>query len=90
MIWAVLTAFVYPAFDAGLTNLGEWVTENSVLGGFVYGTANRLLIPLGLHHILNNFPWFQLGSYQPPDGGEPLSMETSRASSKVIRPPVRS
>jgi PTS system N-acetylglucosamine-specific IIC component len=55
--------FVYPVFDAGITNLGEWVTENSVLGGFVYGTLNRLLIPLGLHHILNNPPWFVFGSY---------------------------
>ena len=78
LIWAVLTAFVYPAFDAGLTNLGEWVTENSVLGGFVYGTANRLLIPLGLHHILNNIPWFQLGSYQPPDGGAAVHGDIAR------------
>ncbi|HWL98465.1 MAG TPA: PTS transporter subunit EIIC [Nocardioidaceae bacterium] len=78
LIWAVLTAFVYPAFDAGLTNLGEWVTENSVLGGFVYGTANRLLIPLGLHHILNNIPWFQLGSYQPPGGGAAVHGDIAR------------
>ncbi|MGH3355492.1 MAG: PTS transporter subunit EIIC [Nocardioidaceae bacterium] len=66
--WAVATAFIYPAFDAVLTSLGEWVTANSVLGGFVYGTANRLLIPLGLHHILNNFPWFQLGEFTPAGG----------------------
>jgi N-acetylglucosamine PTS system EIICBA or EIICB component len=78
LLWAVLTAFVYPWFDAGLTNLGEWVTENSVLGGFVYGTANRLLIPLGLHHILNNIPWFQLGSFQPPGGGEVVHGDIAR------------
>jgi N-acetylglucosamine PTS system EIICBA or EIICB component len=69
IVWAVATAFLYPAFDAGLTALGEWVTDNDVIGGFVYGTANRLLIPLGLHHILNNVPWFQLGTFTP-DGGE--------------------
>ncbi len=65
---SVLMNFVYPAFDAGITNLGEWVTENSVLGGFVYGTLNRLLIPLGLHHILNNPPWFVFGSYEGSAG----------------------
>ena len=65
---SVLMSFVYPAFDAGITNLGEWVTANSVLGGFVYGTLNRLLIPLGLHHILNNPPWFIFGSYTTPSG----------------------
>ncbi len=63
IVLAVLMSFVYRPFDSGLTNLGEWVAENDVLGGFVYGTANRLLIPLGLHHILNSFPWFQLGEF---------------------------
>jgi PTS system N-acetylglucosamine-specific IIC component len=65
---SVLMSFVYPAFDAGITSLGEWVTANSVLGGFVYGTLNRLLIPLGLHHILNNPPWFIFGSYTTSSG----------------------
>jgi PTS system N-acetylglucosamine-specific IIC component len=68
IVVSVLMNFVYPAFNSGLTNLGEWVTDNSVIGGFVYGSLNRLLIPLGLHHILNNPPWFVFGSYQA--GGE--------------------
>ncbi|MEN8304397.1 MAG: PTS transporter subunit EIIC, partial [Campylobacterota bacterium] len=33
------------------------------VGTFIYGTLNRLLIPLGLHHILNSVFWFQLGDY---------------------------
>ena len=33
------------------------------LGAGVYGVANRLLIPLGLHHLLNSVPWFAVGSY---------------------------
>jgi N-acetylglucosamine PTS system EIICBA or EIICB component len=78
LVLAVLTAFAYQGFNAGLTNLGQWVTDNSVLGGFVYGTANRLLIPLGLHHILNNPPWFQLGSYQPPGGGPVVHGDIAR------------
>ena len=69
LILSVLMSLVYEAFNAGITNLGEWVTENSVLGGFVYGTLNRLLIPLGLHHILNNPPWFVFGNYTN-DAGE--------------------
>ena len=65
---AVLMSFAYPAFDTGINALGEWVTDNSVLGAFVYGTLNRLLIPLGLHHILNNPPWFVFGSYTDGNG----------------------
>ena len=33
------------------------------MGGFLYGTLNRLLIPLGLHHILNSVFLFQVGDY---------------------------
>lgn len=68
IIIGVLMSFIYPIFDAGITALGEWVAANAVLGGFVYGMMNRLLIPLGLHHILNNPPWFLLGSYETADG----------------------
>jgi N-acetylglucosamine PTS system EIICBA or EIICB component len=68
IVLAVCMAFLYVPFDRGLSSLGRWVAENEVLGGFVYGTANRLLIPLGLHHILNSFPWFQLGEYTGADG----------------------
>ncbi|WP_134740374.1 PTS transporter subunit EIIC [Nocardioides sp. 503] len=68
IVISVLMSLVYQAFDSGITNLGEWVTDNDVLGGFVYGTLNRLLIPLGLHHVLNNPPWFVFGTYE--SGGE--------------------
>jgi PTS system N-acetylglucosamine-specific IIC component len=65
---AVALAFVYPAFNGGLTAVGNWVAQNAIIGGFVYGTLNRLLIPLGLHHILNNPPWFILGEFTKADG----------------------
>ena len=78
MILAVLLAIIYPAFDAGLTNVGEWVAANSIIGGFVYGTANRLLIPLGLHHILNSVPWFILGDYTNPATGTVVHGDISR------------
>ncbi len=63
IIIAVLMTLVYPWFNTGLTNVSDWVADNDVIGGFVYGTLNRLLIPLGLHHILNSGPWFLFGDY---------------------------
>lgn len=68
IVISVLMSLVYPAFDWAITGLGEWVTANAVLGGFVYGTLNRLLIPLGLHHILNNPPWFVFGEFETVTG----------------------
>ncbi len=44
------------AFSNTIIGLGE-------VGTFIYGALNRLLIPLGLHHILNSVFWFQLGEY---------------------------
>jgi PTS system N-acetylglucosamine-specific IIC component len=78
IIIAVIMAFFYKPFDAGITNLGEWVTRYSILGGFVYGTANRLLIPLGLHHVLNNPPWFLIGDYTVPQTGEVVHGDIAR------------
>jgi N-acetylglucosamine PTS system EIICBA or EIICB component len=68
IVVSVLLSLVYPVFDDGLTSVGTWVTDNSVIGGFVYGTLNRLLIPLGLHHILNSGPWFVIGDFKGADG----------------------
>ncbi|WP_448061472.1 PTS transporter subunit EIIC [Cellulomonas hominis] len=68
IVVAVLGALVYPAFDAGFTSVGEWVTGSAVLGGFVFGTLNRLLLPFGLHHLLNSMPWFQFGEFTDANG----------------------
>src|SRR6185369_11411188 len=54
--------------DAGLTGLGKFIGGSGALGAFVYGFANRMLIPVGLHHIPNSYIWFLYGDYQAPDG----------------------
>ena len=63
MVVGVVMALIYPCFNTGLTAVGEAVADNTVIGGGVYGMANRLLIPLGLHHILNSIVWFIVGDY---------------------------
>ncbi|QQZ15844.1 MULTISPECIES: PTS transporter subunit EIIC [Rhodococcus] len=68
LVVGVLMAFLYPAFNSALTWVGETVAENSVIGGGVYGMANRLLIPTGLHHILNSTVWFLVGDHQNASG----------------------
>lgn len=65
---AVVGALAYPVFSAALTAVGDWVTGSTTLGAFVYGALNRLLLPLGLHHLLNSLPWFQFGSFTDADG----------------------
>ena len=61
-------SYFYPIFNAGLNGVGAFIGTSGAFGAFVYGFANRLLIPIGLHHILNTYIWFIYGSYQTPNG----------------------
>ena len=68
LVIAFAMSYFYPIFDAGLTSLGQFIGASGAFGAFVYGFANRMLIPVGLHHILNSFVWFIYGDYPTPDG----------------------
>lgn len=74
---AFAMSYFYPIFDAGLTGLGEFIGGSGAVGAFIYGFANRMLIPLGLHHIPNSYIWFLYGDYQTPDG-ETVTGELTR------------
>ena len=63
LVIAVAMSFVYRYFDIALTAAGTAVADNAVIGGGIFGFVNRMLIPIGLHQLLNFFPWFQLGSF---------------------------
>ena len=72
---AIVTAIVSrPPFSKISCNInkgvGGFLMEHGANPGtgFVFGTINRLLIPFGLHHLLNNLPWFQLGSCTTASG----------------------
>jgi PTS system N-acetylglucosamine-specific IIC component len=68
MVVGVLMSFIYPLFDKALTSLANAVNANTVIGGGIFGTVNRLLLPLGLHHIINSVVWFILGDYHGAHG----------------------
>ncbi|GAB49894.1 glucose PTS transporter subunit IIA [Mobilicoccus pelagius] len=56
-------SYFYPIFATGLTATGKFIAGSGIVGAFLYGFANRMLIPFGLHHILNSFIWFIYGDY---------------------------
>ena len=49
---------VWPLLFGGLVRLGEWIAGLGPVGAGIYAFFNRLLIPVGLHHALNNVFWF--------------------------------
>jgi PTS system N-acetylglucosamine-specific IIC component len=68
LVMGFALSYFYPIFNAGLTHVGLFIGGSGAFGAFVYGFANRMLIPLGLHHILNTYVWFIYGDYQTPAG----------------------
>lgn len=53
---------------AGVDALSHGVVESGNLGLFAFGLLNRLLIPTGLHHILNNVAYFIVGDWHGVTG----------------------
>lgn len=51
-----------------INDLGEWILSLGATGAGLFGFFNRLLIPLGLHHVLNNLFWFQFGEFSGATG----------------------
>ena len=55
---SVVLMFVWPLLFGALVALGEAIIGLDVVGAGIYAFLNRLLIPTGLHHALNNVFWF--------------------------------
>ena len=54
----VILLFVWPLIFQGFVIFGEWIVNLGAVGAGIYAFFNRLLIPFGLHHALNNVFWF--------------------------------
>ncbi len=59
----VLAGYFWHYAQSGIDAFSNMIIGMQEFGTFLYGVLNRLLIPLGLHHILNSVFWFQLGDY---------------------------
>ena len=73
IIVSAVLLFVWPLLFGALVALGDAVEGMGVVGAGIYAFLNRLLIPTGLHHALNNVFWFDtigLGDLQHFWAGE--------------------
>lgn len=73
-----LFGYVWPPIYAGIVLLGNWMYASGGVGVFAYGSALRLLIPTGLHHILMNLIDTQIGGFVDPVTGKQLAGEYVR------------
>ena len=73
IIVSAVLLFVWPLLFGALVALGDAVAGMGIVGAGIYAFLNRLLIPTGLHHALNNVFWFDtigLGDLQHFWAGE--------------------
>ncbi|MEL5959663.1 PTS transporter subunit EIIC [Streptomyces sp. CLV115] len=68
LIIGIVFGYIWPVLGTGLHNFGEWLVGSGAVGAGIFGVANRALIPVGMHHLLNSFPWFQAGEFQGKSG----------------------
>lgn len=64
----ILSGALWSLIWKGLTTFAGRLPEADMAGAFVYGLLNRLLVPFGLHHVLNNEIWFNYGEYTSLSG----------------------
>lgn len=55
--------FVWPSVQSGLDAFSKAVVDAGAFGSFMFGFGNRMLIPVGLHHVLNSVFWFGHGTF---------------------------
>ena len=63
LILAAIFGSVWPPVQHAIHSGGEWIVSAGALGSGIFGFINRLLIPTGLHQVLNTIAWFQIGEF---------------------------
>lgn len=70
--------YIWLPIQNGIFSFGSWIMGSGGLGLFFYGFTNRLLIPTGLHHIINNLILYTFGAYADPSTGVLYQGEVQR------------
>lgn len=63
LILGVAMGYIWPLIQNGLDSFGNAIAGLGAFGAFLFGFFNRLLIPVGLHHVMNSLFWFQFGTF---------------------------
>ncbi|MBD7907630.1 N-acetylglucosamine-specific PTS transporter subunit IIBC [Sporosarcina gallistercoris] len=67
-VLAGVLIYAWPPVQGVIDSIGNWVLGAGTLGVGAYGFLNRLLIPTGLHHVINTVVWFDFGSFTTASG----------------------
>ncbi|WP_328300517.1 PTS transporter subunit EIIC [Streptomyces sp. NBC_00435] len=68
LVIGIVFGLIWPVLGKGIHGLGEWLVNSGAVGAGIFGVVNRGLIPVGMHHLINSFPWYQAGEYNGAHG----------------------
>ncbi|KHG52444.1 PTS N-acetylglucosamine transporter subunit IIB [Bacillus anthracis] len=54
---------IWPTIQSGIDAVAHGIVNLGSIGAGLFGLLNRLLIPIGLHHVMNTYFWFVLGDF---------------------------
>lgn len=63
LVLAAIFGYIWPPVQDAIRAGGEWIVGAGAFGAGIFGFVNRLLIPTGLHQVLNTIAWFQIGDF---------------------------
>lgn len=72
LISAAFLGYIFPIVQNILDKFGQWMIDTGSIGLVIYGFFQRMLIPFGLHHVLNTIVRFSFGSYLDPLTGKTI------------------
>lgn len=64
----IVFGLIWSPIQMALDEFGRWVVGLGAVGAGSFLTANRLLVPFGLHHVINTIAWFQIGDFTDAAG----------------------
>lgn len=68
MVLSGIFGVVWPGIQKIIDNVGNIAAQTDTMGPFVFGFLNRLLIPFGLHQVINSVFFHQLGTFVTASG----------------------
>ncbi|MGH4124097.1 MAG: N-acetylglucosamine-specific PTS transporter subunit IIBC [Clostridium sp.] len=63
LIIGVGVGYIWPHVQGVINNAGNAIAQSGSIGAFFYGVLNRILLPFGLHHVMNIPIWVQFGTF---------------------------
>ncbi|WP_223067430.1 N-acetylglucosamine-specific PTS transporter subunit IIBC [Paenibacillus caui] len=68
VVLGLIFGLIWGPVQQALDTFGNWIVGLGGIGSAVHMITNRLLVPFGLHHIINSIVWFQIGDFTDATG----------------------